>query len=256
MIFDTHTHLNDKKFCDYDIATLLKGVDGVIVASCDIDSNYTGLELANKYPNIFTTLGIHPHDSKTYNDGIERFLINNYNNPKVVAIGEIGLDYYYNFSDKETQKKIFIRQLQLANQFKLPVVFHIRDAMGDFIEILNNNKNLLNNGGVVHSYSGSVETAKELIKLGMYLSFNGIITFKNSKKAVEVIKEIPLNNILIETDCPYLTPEPYRGQINLPMYVVKVAEKIAEIKNISKEEVLNVTYQNAQKVFVKLGERK
>ena len=94
MIFDTHTHLNDKKFCDYDIATLLKGVDGVIVASCDIDSNYTGLELANKYRNIFTTLGIHPHDSKTYNDGIERFLINNYNNPKVVAIGEIGLDYY------------------------------------------------------------------------------------------------------------------------------------------------------------------
>lgn len=254
MIFDTHTHINDKKFCDFDIKFLLNGVDGVIVASCDKESNYSGLDLANKYSNVFTTLGIHPHDSKTYDDEIEKFIIDNCNNPKVVAIGEIGLDYYYNFSDKDTQKRVFIKQLQLANQFNLPVVFHIRDAMGDFIEILNQHKNLLNNSGVVHSYSGSVETAKELIKLGLYLSFNGILTFKNSKKAIEVVKEIPMERILIETDCPYLTPEPYRGKINLPMYVIKVAEKIANIKNISIEEVLDTAYNNAKNLFTKLGE--
>lgn len=254
MLIDTHTHLNDDKYQGYKIEQLLDKVDGAIIASCDIDSNYTGLALANNYKNIWTTLGIHPHDSKSYNEDIEKFICQNYNNPKVVAIGEIGLDYYYDFSDRDTQKKIFIRQLQLANQFGLPVVFHIREAMGDFVEILDQNKNLLNNGGVVHSYSGSVETAKILIEKGLYLSFNGIITFKNAKKAIDVIKEVPLEKILIETDCPYLTPEPYRGKINMPQYVELVAGKIAEIKNVSVDDVINITYQNAKRLFFKMGD--
>lgn len=257
MLFDTHTHINDEKYDNYEDVIQsfhAEGGKGCIVCGCDFPTSKSSLEIAQKNKNIYATLGMHPHDSKNYNNEMEQFIINNASNPKVVAIGEIGLDYYYDLSERDVQKEVFVKQIKLANQVGLPIVFHIRDAMGDFLEVLQQNKQYFQNGGIVHSFSGSLQVAKYLIDFGFYLSFNGIITFKNANKVLEVIKNIPLDKILIETDCPYLTPEPFRGKINCPQYVELVAKKIAEIKGISIEEVLKITFENARRVFTKITE--
>lgn len=257
MLFDTHTHINDEKYTGYqEVMDSFEraGGKGCIVCGCDFPSSISSLEIAEKHKNVYATIGMHPHDSKDYSEEMEQYLIKNADNPKVVAIGEIGLDYYYDLSERDIQKKVFVQQIKLADQVGLPIVFHIRDAMGDFLDILQENKQYFNHGGVVHSFSGSLQIAEYLIKFGFYLSFNGIITFKNANKVLEVIRNIPLDRILIETDCPYLTPEPFRGQINRPQYVELVAKKIAELKGISLEDVLEKTFENARRVFTKITE--
>ena len=168
-------------------------------------------------------------------------------NKKVVAIGEIGLDYHYDNTNKELQQKYFINQLEIANEINLPVVVHDRDAHKDILDTLKSIK--INNAGVVHCFSGSVEMAKELLKLGYYLGFDGPITFKNAQKTIEVLKYIPLDRILIETDAPYLTPVPFRGKRNNSMYLVHVIDKIAEIKGLDSEEISNITFNNAKTLF-------
>ena len=201
---------------------------------------------------VFCTLGVHPHEANKYSVDVENFIASNCDNDKVVAIGEIGLDYYYDFCDREVQKQTMISQIELANRLKLPIVFHIRDAMGDFMEYVRNNKDKFAYGAEIHSFSGSLEIAKELVEYGFYLGFNGIITFKNANKFLDVIKNIPLDNILVETDAPYLTPEPYRGKINEPKYTHLVVEKIAQLKGVSVQEVKTAVNKNAYNLFDKL----
>lgn len=257
MLFDTHTHINDEKYSNYqDFIEAFEKADGkgCIVCGCDFPSSISSLEIAQQYKNVYATIGMHPHDSKDYTDEMEKYLIKNAKNPKVIAIGEIGLDYYYDLSERDIQKEVFVKQIKLADKVGLPVVFHIRDAMGQFLDILQANKQYFKHGGVVHSFSGSLQIAKYLIDFGFYLSFNGIITFKNANRVLDVIKNIPIEKILIETDCPYLTPEPFRGKINCPQYVEFVAKKIAELKEIPVEEVLKITFENARRVFTKITE--
>ena len=168
---------------------------------------------------------------------------------KVVAIGEIGLDYYYEKETKNRQKEMLISQILLAEKLRLPCVFHVREAMGDFLDIIMENKDCFKHSAVVHSFSGSEEVAKILLDLGFYLGVNGIVTFKNARTIKEVLKSVPMEKILIETDSPYLTPEPYRGKINEPKYVEFVAKKVAEIKGLSVEEVIRISAENTKKLF-------
>lgn len=205
------------------------------------------IKLAHNYDFIYASVGIHPHDAQKEFDKveeIERLALQE----KVVAIGEIGLDYYYNDPPKEFQKEVFIKQIRLAKKLNLPIIIHDRDAHGDILDILKQEwtKDLR---GVFHSYSGSVEMAFQAIEMNFYISLGGPVTFKNAKKPKEVVKAVPIEKLLIETDSPYLTPEPYRGKRNTPVYVKFVAEKIAELREMSYEEVCRITAENAIKLF-------
>lgn len=256
MLTDTHCHLNDERFAA-DLDEIIKNFKNdniklVVCNSADLASSKKTVEICNKYPAVYGAIGVHPHNAKDYDEQTEKFLRANAGNKKIVAIGEIGLDYYYNLSDRQTQKEVLIKQLKIADEMGLPVVFHVRDAMGEFLEILKQNKQYLRQGGVVHSFSGSAESAQEAISLGLFLGFNGIITFKNARKAVEVIGQTDLKHIVLETDAPFLTPEPFRGRRNEPKYVKYVAEKIAEIKNMPIEEAERVTAENAERLFNKI----
>ena len=256
MIIDTHCHLNDEKFAD-NVKNIIDNfkIDNVRLAICNSSSfkDFNQLlQMSKEYSNIYCTLGIHPHEANTWNEKVKSFILNNAQNDKVVAIGEIGLDYYYDFCDRTLQKQVMMEQILLAHSLKLPMVFHIRDAMGDFLQIVRENLNLFEYGAEIHSFSGSVEVAKELISYGFYLGFNGIITFKNANKILDVIKFVPLKNVLIETDAPYLTPEPYRGKINEPKYTHIIASKIAQIKQLDVNIVENQANQNAYNLFKKL----
>lgn len=257
MFFDTHAHLNDKKFAD-DIAEVIKRawdakVSKILVASYDEASSSSAVSIANNWENIYCSVGIHPHDAKEYSEASGEILTKlALNNKKVVAIGEIGLDYHYENSDREIQKEVFYKQIEIASKLKLPFIVHNRDAHGDTVEILQRAFSeglLLDSPGVLHCYSGSLETAKILIDLGFYISFAGPVTFKNATKLVEVMREIPIERLFIETDCPYLSPEPFRGKRNEPAYVRFIAKKIAELKNIPIEEVAKITTDNACKLF-------
>jgi TatD DNase family protein len=204
--------------------------------------------LAKEFDFIYASVGVHPHDAKSMDDETIDILRDLAANPKVKAIGEIGLDYHYDFSPRDVQKKRFMEQIDLAKQLKLPIIVHDRESHRDIMDIFHK-MNVKDMGGVLHSFSGSVEMAKECLKLGFYLSISGPLTFKNNIKTVEVVKEIPLDMLLIETDSPYLTPVPYRGQRNYPGYVRYVAEKVAEIKGISFEEVAQKTLENGKRLF-------
>ncbi len=255
MIIDTHCHLNDKKITNVNQIIENFDQDNIKLAICNSSNIKDCQELitmSTDNANIYCTLGVHPHDAASYNQQAIDYIIANANHPKVVAIGEIGLDYYYDFCDRETQRQVMASQIDLAYNLQLPMVFHIRDAMGDFLEYVRANKDKFKYGAEVHSFSGSLEVAKELISYGFYLGFNGIITFKNANKILDVIKNIPLQNILIETDAPYLTPEPHRGKVNEPKYTHFVAQKIAELKNIDIEQVHKITTDNACMLFKKL----
>ena len=250
-MIDTHCHLYDDKLypkLDEIILNAKKAnVEKMICIGDNLNTSLKSLEIAEKYNNIYATVGIHPHESK---DASEKYLskIARYSNhQKVVAIGEIGLDYYYNFSDSEIQKAVFLEQLKLAKKLNLPSVIHCRDAYEDLLEIIIESEH---NKGVIHCFSGDLEFANKIINLGYYISFTGMITFV--KELEDVIKNISLNHILIETDSPYLAPVPYRGKINEPAYVEKVAEKIAEIKNLSIKEVIDITTNNANVLFKKI----
>ncbi len=252
MIIDSHCHLYDEKLDnirDKIIENLEKTGQVCICSSDNIESSKKSIFIANSSNNIYATIGTHPHCANQFKDKDLQIYKNLSKNKKVVAIGEIGLDYFYDYSPRDIQKEVLIKQIKLACELSLPCVFHVRDAIQDFLEIVKNNKQFLNNSALIHSFSGSIEVAKILLNLDFYFSFNGIITFKNANKILEVVKFIPIDRILIETDSPYLTPVPYRGDINRPEYVELVAEKIAVLKNLSKDEVINITTNNAKKFF-------
>ncbi|SCJ43769.1 Uncharacterized deoxyribonuclease YcfH [uncultured Clostridium sp.] len=253
MLFDSHAHLNDERF-DEDREELInslkaKGVDLVLNPGACIETSKSSVDLANKYDFIYAAVGVHPHDvGEMTEEDIETLRKLALENEKVKAIGEIGLDYYYDNSPREIQKKWFKRQIELANELKLPIIIHDRDAHGDTFEIIKNTKSP-EIGCVLHCYSGNVELAKEYVKMSCYISIPGTVTFKNNKKTREVAKEIPLEYLLIETDSPYMAPEPHRGKRNDPSLVQFVADKIAQEKGISYEQVCKATKENAKRFF-------
>lgn len=255
-LFDSHAHYNDSKF-EEDRNEILKsiyenGVSDIICAGYSLESSKIAIELSKKYKNMYATCGISPNDiNSNYRDELfelEKQIIEN--KKSVVAVGEIGLDYYWNKENKEEQKDLFIKQIEIANKFDLPIVIHTREAVMDTIDIIKNKKRSIN-AGVFHCCPLNIELVKEAVKLGYYISFSGNITFKSAKPE-EVINYVPIDKILIETDSPYLTPEPHRGERNNSMYVKFVAKKVAEIKNMSIEEISNITNENAKKLF-KIG---
>lgn len=252
-LVDTHCHINNEKFND-DIEIVIERIkeklEFCVNIGYDLKSSEESLELSQKYEFIYATIGVHPTDIGMYSDDLEKKLKEMAKNRKVVAIGEIGLDYYWMTEEKEKQKSIFRRQMEIAKDLNLPVVIHSRDAMEDTLEIL---KEYPEVGGIVHCYPGSIESAKEIMDR-YYFGIGGTLTFKNAKKMVKVVEELPLEKIVIETDSPYLTPEPFRGKRNEPVYVEYVAKKIAEIKNVDFEKVVEITTNNAKKIY-RIGEK-
>lgn len=253
MLFDSHAHLNDERFNE-DREELIsslqeKGVDLVVNPGACIKTSIESVELANKYDFIYAAVGVHPHDvgelDETAIDTLRQLATEN---KKVVAIGEIGLDYYYDNYPREVQKEWFIKQIELANELKLPIIIHDRDAHGDTFEIIKKYKSP-EIGCVLHCYSGNVELAREYVKMGCYISLSGTVTFKNNKKTKEVAREIPLDRLFIETDSPYMAPTPHRGKRNNPSLVQFVADTIAVEKGVSYETVCEATKENAKRFF-------
>lgn len=254
MIFDSHAHYNDSRFGeDAERFSLLEKMFsenvGVIVnSSVSPDDTRASIKLAEKYPRIFANAGIHPVDCKTITDidsalaEIEALA----SHPKVVAIGEIGLDYYHEPFDKNLQQEVFVKQLELARRLDMPVVIHDRDAHGDVDAIIKDYRDVRI---VLHCYSGSAEWARELIRDGRYISFTGVLTYKNARKTIEVAEMVPLDRILLETDAPYLAPTPLRGTTNNSQNILYTAEKLAEIKNTTTENILNITFENACRFY-------
>ncbi|MCR2032877.1 TatD family hydrolase [Anaerofustis stercorihominis] len=252
MLFDTHAHLNDEEFSEdlYDIIKELKEkhFDGVVNIGYDYESSLRAVELSKKEDFFYAAVGLHPHDSKDYNNILENEFIKLVKeNEKVVAYGEIGLDYYYDNSPRDIQKEVFIRQMEVASELNKPVIIHSRDAAGDTYDILKAHLN--GNTGIIHSCSASAEMVREYVKLGMYISFSGSVTFKNANNVREAAKAAPLDRLLIETDCPYLTPVPFRGKRNKPSYVEYTARMLAEVKGVSYEEIIEITNKNAKEIF-------
>ncbi len=252
MLFDSHAHYNDERFredADEVLSSMNENNVGLIMNSCsDISEIPDILHLCEKYPFVYASVGVHPHEVENLKESDMNILREYSKNEKVKAIGEIGLDYFYDFSPRDLQKKWFRRQTELAKELKMPVIIHDRDAHKDCMDILRD-CDIRDIGGVFHCYAGSVEMAREILDWGMYIAFGGSLTFKKSVKPKEVAAYVPLDRMVIETDCPYLTPEPHRGKRNSSLYIHYVAEKIAEIKNISVEEVENATYENAKRLF-------
>ena len=251
MLFDTHAHYDDERF-DGDREALLAGMPeknvGLIVnPGCDIPSSRTAVALAESFGFVYAAVGIHPENCGDFAPGMIDRLRQMAKNPRVVAIGEIGLDYYWAENPpRELQQEVLRRQLGLAEELDLPVIIHDRDAHGDTLDIVREFPRVR---GVFHCFAGSAEMARELIKMGWMLSFNGAVTFKNAKKAPEVIAAVPLEKLMIETDAPYLTPVPHRGERNDSSYVCLVAEKIAQIKGLTPEEVEKATWENGRRFF-------
>lgn len=252
-LFDTHSHLNLKHY-DEDREIIIEkifssGVEKLIIPSIDEETIKTSLTLSEKYSEkIYSALGYHPQDASKWDKKSYELIKNSAKNKSVVAIGEIGLDYYWDTTPKEIQHQVFKEQINLALELNLPMIIHTRESLDDTMKILKEKK-AQKVGGVFHCFSGDIEFAKEAIEIGFYISFAGNITFKNAGALREIAKEVDLKHILIETDSPYLTPMPDRGKRNDSSYVKYVAEKIAELKNISVEEVANTTYQNALNLF-------
>ena len=250
MYFDTHAHVDDARFAE-DRAAMLencrkKGVSLIMNIGAHLESSYAAVGLSEQYEGIYATVGFHPCDTYELTEDHYAQIEALAKHEKVKAIGEIGLDYHYEDTDKEKQHVAFRRQMALAQRLGLPVVIHSREATQDTLAVL---KEFPEVKGVVHSYSGSVETAKILIEMGYYLSFNGIVTFKNAHKAREVLATLPHDRVLIETDCPYLAPEPHRGTRNDPSLVPFVAAKVAEIWGMTQDEVARITFENGKRFY-------
>lgn len=249
--FDTHAHLYDKAFDrdrDEVLARTLEAVDYVVIPSENYETSQKAVCLAETYGPVYGAVGIHPHETKYASEEILQKIGDLAQLPKVKAIGEIGLDYHFFYSDKETQQKWFARQIELARDLDLPFLIHDREAHGDTLSILKKHKNSRMRG-IMHCFSGSVETAEELIKLGFYISFAGPLVFPNSRRLKEAAREIPLDRLLIETDSPYLTPPPHRGERNEPANVIYVAEEIARLKGIPVETVVEETRKNGLSIY-------
>ncbi len=255
MYIDTHCHLHDEKLSDTDSVVngyLENGVSMVInMACCALTAN-KGKALAEKYPSIYFGTGCHPCDVNGFDekefDAIKQLT----SHEKCVAVGEIGLDYYHEGYDKNRQIDVFIKQIELAEQVKLPISIHSRDATGDMVSLLKENRSKLTYGGVMHCFSGSVETAKELLNLGLYISFAGPLTFKNANAILDVAKYVPNDMCLTETDSPYLSPHPLRGKLNTPKNIPLIVKKLAELKGESEEVLANQIMQNGKRLFYKI----
>ncbi len=251
MLFDTHAHLNDPAF-DPDREQLLEsfasaGVGLVMNAGCSLESSRDIVAMAEKYPWLYASVGSHPDSASEVNEEVlEEYRKLCKLSAKVKAIGEIGLDYYYEDIPREIQQKAFRMQMSLAQELDLPVIVHERDAHNDGLAIV---KEFPKVKGVFHCYSGSAEMARQLVDLGWYIGFTGVLTFKNARKAVETAASIPLDRIVLETDCPFMTPEPFRGKRNHPGYLYRMAEKLAEIRCISLEEVHTATCENGKRLY-------
>lgn len=255
MFIDTHCHLDDQKFSDLSEVIRRMNDEHVEIAidmGCDLASSVKAKNISDSYNEVFFAAGIHPENVtenfKEELDRIEKLLTEK----KCVAVGEIGLDYHYEPFDRELQKKVFISQIELANAYDLPVSIHSRDATEDTLSILKDNKNKLKSGGVMHCFSGSEETAKELLKLGFYFGFGGTVTFKNSVKAVCCARLLPSNVILTETDSPYLAPVPKRGSVNEPSNIPFILKKLAEIRETDQDVLEDIVVSNAKTLFYKL----
>ena len=243
MLIDTHCHLS---YEDYDnLDEVVKNIDIAITSGTNDDTNKEVLDVINKYKNIYGTLGIHPEDIDSISDNSFDFIIDNLNNEKIVAIGEIGLDYYWVKNNKEEQKELLRKQMEIAQKYNMPVVIHSREAALDTYEILKDYKVK----GTIHCFSYSYEMAEKFIKLGYKIGIGGVVTFKNSKKLQDIVERLNLKDILLETDSPYLSPEPLRGKKNVPYNTYYVAKKIAEMKHISIDEVFKITSKNAIELF-------
>ncbi|WP_121610377.1 TatD family hydrolase [Mesobacillus foraminis] len=252
MLFDTHVHLNAEQFND-DLQEVIErakteGVSHMVVVGFDRPTITRAIELCEEHEFIHASVGWHPVDAIDMTPEDLDWLRELSAHPKVVALGEMGLDYHWDKSPREIQKDVFRKQIRLAKEVGLPIIIHNRDATADIVEILKE-EDAKEVGGIMHCYSGSVETAKECIDMNFYISLGGPVTFKNAKKPKEVAQAVDLDRLLVETDCPYLTPHPYRGKRNEPAYVKLVAEQIAELKGISLEEVAHATSENAKKLF-------
>ncbi|MCR5654532.1 MAG: TatD family hydrolase [Lachnospiraceae bacterium] len=256
MIIDTHAHYDDEKF-DGDRDVLLtgfreRGVELVINAAADLDGCRNTMELINKYDFVYGMQGVHPDDVGALTEEDMTFLRENAKHPKVVAIGEIGLDYYWDKAERDVQKYWFKRQIDLARELKLPVCIHSREAAADTLEVLKE-ANAQEVGGVMHCYSYSAEMTEEYRKLGFYFGIGGVVTFKNGRKCKESVAKLPLECIVLETDAPYLAPEPFRGKRNESPYIQYVVQMIASIKGVTEEEVMRQTSENARRVYPKLA---
>lgn len=252
MLFDTHTHLNDEAYKD-NLEEVIKRakdkkVNKMIVVGYDLKSSLEAIMIANQYDFIYAAIGIHPNTKEELNQQTLNRIEELLNEPRVVAIGEIGLDYHYDKTYKELQKEYFKKQIILAHKYSKAIIIHSRDAGQETLEVLNNNKQYIDRG-IMHCYSYSLELAREFIKLGLKISFAGPLTFMNAKTNKEIVQELSLEDLLIETDCPYLAPHPYRGKQNEPSYLYLVAEEMAKLKNISLAEVASSTTNNALEIF-------
>ena len=255
-LFDTHAHCDDLRIQNefeggtegYLRHQFENRVCNIVNIGTNLDNSRVSIELAGKFPQVYASVGIHPYDVRFYEDAdaAVKELIPMLKEEKVVALGEIGLDYHYEDSDFQKQMVFFVKQMELARELDIPVIIHDRDAHGDCMDVIRRYPQVT---GIFHSYSGSAEMARELIERGWYVSFSGPITYKNAKKPKEACAICPLDRILIETDSPYLPPTPYRGQMNHPCHVIKTAEEIARIHGISVEDVAEITYNNAMKVY-------
>ena len=250
MLFDTHAHYYDRAF-DADRDEVLSALPGsgvglVLCPGCDLPTSREAIALAERYPHVYAAAGIHPEDALNLPENWLTELERLTRHPKVKAIGEIGLDYYWKEVPRDLQKEVFRAQLTLATQLNLPVIVHDREAHGDCLSIVQDFPQVR---GVFHCYSGSTEDAKQLVKWGWHLSFTGTITFKNARKAPEVIQAVPLERLMVETDAPYMAPTPYRGKRCDSRYVYRMAETIAEIKGLPVEEVVRITTENGKRLF-------
>ena len=250
MLFDTHAHLNDEAF-DADRAELLEtfrdaGVGWVLNAGCSLESSRTGIALAETYDWIYASVGSHPDIADEVNDEVLEAYRQMCKHPKVKAIGEIGLDYHYETIHRDQQQKAFRAQMALAQELDMPVIVHERDAHEDGMAIVRAFPKVK---GVFHCYSGSAEMARQLVDMGWYIGFTGVLTFKNARKAVETAASIPIERILLETDCPYMSPEPFRGRRCHPGLLPYMARKLAEIRGLAEEEVIRITTENAKRMY-------
>ncbi len=255
IVFDTHCHLDDEKFNEDREAAwqrmLENEVRHCVCVGSDLASSARCLALAASHPGMFAACGVHPHEAKDAKEGYLDALREMLQQEKCVALGEIGLDYYYDFSPRDVQKKVMEEQVNLALDMDMPVIFHIRDAHGDMVDFFRSRKELPR--GIIHCFSGSAETAMEYVKMGFYISFAGPVTFKNAQNLQRAAEAVPLDRLLCETDSPYLAPVPMRGKRNEPANVRFVNQKLAELKGISEAEMAYITCQNACRIYTKTG---
>ena len=252
MIFETHAHYDDERFEEDRDALITsmpgRGVGTIINVGASIESTKTTLALSEKYPFVYAAVGVHPSDISGLNEETFAWLKEQTKKEKVAAVGEIGLDYYWDKESHELQKEWFKKQMELAKEVDLPVIVHSREAAQDTFDLIKS-EHAGTTGGVIHCFSGSKEMAKEYIKMGYYIGVGGVVTFKNARVLKEVVESIPLERILTETDCPYLAPVPFRGKRNCSAYISYVLDMIAELKGISREEAEQVTYENARNMY-------